>query len=106
MNLAVFEMVKYHAQAYGPRYNITMVELGRLKAVAAKDSKIKEKQKLGIYQYKILEGKCIGCTACARMCPDQCITGEVRKLHVIDQQRCTVCGQCKDICKFDAIVAT
>jgi NADH:ubiquinone oxidoreductase subunit F (NADH-binding)/(2Fe-2S) ferredoxin len=53
--------------------------------------------------YTILEDKCVGCTACARVCPVSCIAGEVKKLHVIDQAACIKCGQCYATCKFDAI---
>ena len=69
-----------------------------------KELELKKPNETGVYQYKILVDKCSGCTACARICPERCITGEVRKSHIINQQRCTLCGQCKDICKFDAIV--
>ena len=43
------------------------------------------------------------CTACARNCPTQCISGERKKAHVIDQSRCIKCGQCYEICRFDAV---
>jgi NADH-quinone oxidoreductase subunit F len=46
---------------------------------------------------------CTGCTACARQCPVECISGEPRKLHVIDQEKCVRCGVCRDVCKFDAV---
>jgi len=55
-------------------------------------------------QYTILEGKCIGCTACIKVCPVSCITGEKKALHVIDQEACIKCGACVDKCKFNAIV--
>lgn len=46
---------------------------------------------------------CIGCTRCKKVCPVSCITGEVKKLHVIDQDVCIGCGACYDICPVDAI---
>lgn len=54
--------------------------------------------------YTIIEDKCIGCTACARVCPVNCISGAVKEAHVIDQDQCIKCGQCFDKCKFDAIL--
>ncbi len=53
--------------------------------------------------YYILPDKCVGCTACARVCPVPCISGEVKKLHVIDQELCIKCGACFNKCKFNAI---
>ncbi len=48
--------------------------------------------------------ECTGCLACRKICPVNAITGEKKKLHVIDQEICDRCGSCYDICKFDAIV--
>ena len=53
--------------------------------------------------YYILPDKCIGCTLCARNCPVNCIEGERKKTHVIDQDRCIKCGMCYQVCKFDAV---
>ncbi len=53
--------------------------------------------------YHIIEDKCIGCTACARVCPVNCISGEVKKPHLIDQASCIKCGSCYKACKFSAI---
>ncbi|WP_082420155.1 NADH-quinone oxidoreductase subunit NuoF [Lagierella massiliensis] len=47
---------------------------------------------------------CIGCTRCKRECPVDCIEGEVKKLHVIDQEKCIKCGNCKQVCPKQAIV--
>ncbi|MDR2932182.1 MAG: NADH-quinone oxidoreductase subunit NuoF [Oscillospiraceae bacterium] len=52
----------------------------------------------------ILEDKCTGCTACARVCPTNCISGAVKKTHVIDQDKCIKCGACIEKCRFSAIV--
>lgn len=48
--------------------------------------------------------KCIGCTACARNCPVNAITGTVKQQHVIDQSKCIKCGACMSKCKFGAII--
>ena len=47
--------------------------------------------------------KCKGCTACARKCPVDAISGSVKQPHVIDADKCIKCGACKATCKFDAI---
>lgn len=48
--------------------------------------------------------KCIGCTKCARGCPVNCITGEVRKLHRIDTDKCIKCNACLQNCPVHAII--
>lgn len=53
--------------------------------------------------FRIEEDKCTGCTLCARVCPVSAVTGEPKKLHIIDQQKCIKCGKCIDSCKFSAI---
>ncbi len=48
--------------------------------------------------------KCIGCTKCAKECPVDCIIGNIKEKHVIDQERCIKCGTCYDVCPVNAIV--
>jgi NADH-quinone oxidoreductase subunit F len=54
--------------------------------------------------YRIDAKMCTGCTLCAKKCPQECITGERKKVHVIDETKCIKCGICKDVCKFDAVM--
>ncbi len=56
-----------------------------------------------LLQY-IINSNCVGCTACARVCPTGAITGKVKEKHVIDTEKCIKCGACMQKCKFNAIV--
>jgi NAD-dependent dihydropyrimidine dehydrogenase PreA subunit len=56
-----------------------------------------------LIHYEIDPVKCVGCTVCARNCPVDCIAGERKKPHVIDQERCIRCGRCFQVCRFDAV---
>jgi len=53
--------------------------------------------------YRINEKNCTGCGACARNCPVTAITGEKKKVHVLDQDKCVKCGACRESCKFNAV---
>ena len=55
-----------------------------------------------LVRYMINE-KCIGCTACSRVCPASCISGQVKVRHEINQNACIKCGACYSTCRFSAI---
>jgi len=56
-----------------------------------------------LMSYEIDEDKCKGCSKCARMCPVQAISGEIKKPYTIDKAKCIKCGACMDGCAFKAI---
>ena len=68
-----------------------------------KEKKCPAGQCKALKQYIIDPEKCKGCTACARNCPVNAISGTVKMPHEIDQTACIKCGTCYEKCKFNAI---
>lgn len=56
-----------------------------------------------LMEYIINAENCVGCTACARVCPVNAISGERKEVHHIDPSICIKCGACMEKCKFDSI---
>jgi NAD-dependent dihydropyrimidine dehydrogenase PreA subunit len=67
------------------------------------DKKCRAGKCKNLLAYSIDPAHCVGCTACARVCPVGAITGERKQTHVIDQAKCIKCGQCFEVCKFHAV---
>ncbi len=59
-----------------------------------------------LINYYIVPEKCQACLICARDCPVEAISGSKGIVHVIDQEKCTKCGTCIDVCptRFGAVV--
>lgn len=56
-----------------------------------------------IQKYSITD-KCIGCTACAKVCPSQAISGERGAMHSINPVKCIECGACGRLCPKSAVL--
>ncbi|HLN62502.1 MAG TPA: 4Fe-4S binding protein, partial [Symbiobacteriaceae bacterium] len=55
-------------------------------------------------EYRIDAERCKGCAVCARNCPTDAISGEVKHPFTIDLSLCIKCGSCADVCKFNAVL--
>jgi NADH-quinone oxidoreductase subunit F len=59
-----------------------------------------------LFSYYIRPDKCKACMICLRKCPVDAIVGEKNYIHQIDQEICTKCGTCFDVCpeRFGAVL--
>jgi NADH:ubiquinone oxidoreductase subunit F (NADH-binding)/Pyruvate/2-oxoacid:ferredoxin oxidoreductase delta subunit/(2Fe-2S) ferredoxin len=57
-----------------------------------------------LVSYRIDPERCNGCTACARKCPTNAIVGARKSPHTIVLDQCIGCGNCLDVCRFDAVI--
>ncbi|MGH8569039.1 MAG: RnfABCDGE type electron transport complex subunit B, partial [Gammaproteobacteria bacterium] len=52
---------------------------------------------------RIVEGDCIGCTKCLKVCPVDAIVGAAGQMHTVLIEQCTGCERCLPPCPVDCI---
>ncbi|MDP1623278.1 MAG: NADH-quinone oxidoreductase subunit NuoF [Bacteroidales bacterium] len=74
------------------------------------EAHIREKKCPALYckeliSYYIEPDKCRACMICLKKCTYGAIDGDRKKIHVIDQEKCTNCGTCFEVCpaRFGAV---
>ncbi len=50
-----------------------------------------------------IQNTCKGCTACAKICPVNAISGERNQVHSINADICIECGACAKVCPYQAV---
>ena len=67
------------------------------------DKKCAAHECTNLLKYEINPDLCRGCTLCSKKCPVGAISGTVKNPHIIDMEKCIKCGNCKTVCKFNAV---
>ena len=67
------------------------------------DKKCAAHECTNLLSYEINADLCRGCTLCSKKCPVNAIEGTVKNPHTIDMNKCIKCGNCKTVCKFNAV---
>ena len=67
------------------------------------DKKCTAHECANLLKYEINPDLCRGCTLCSKKCPVGAISGTVKNPHIIDMSKCIKCGNCKTVCKFNAV---
>ena len=50
-----------------------------------------------------INDECTGCLACVKQCPAEAIIGKRKEKQHIDADKCVKCGNCRTVCRFNAV---
>jgi len=70
------------------------------------DKRCKALKCKALLTYTIDQSPCTKCHLCARSCPVNAISGEVKERHEINHEKCISCGICHTVCPSNAIRIT
>jgi carbon-monoxide dehydrogenase iron sulfur subunit len=65
---------------------------------------VTEPRSAALATFEIHEDTCTGCHRCGRTCPAGAIEGKAKEKHRIIAEKCVRCGQCHEVCRFDAVL--
>lgn len=69
------------------------------------DKKCPARECAELITYHIDSDKCRGCSLCAKKCPINAISGQLKSPYKIDAKLCIKCGNCLTGCRFGAVYA-
>jgi len=116
-----YELAAYTREEliYGPRKlawpNSTEMMEVHMEGHLLSDLKKGKNEKISLHCVDVIgliDGKCIGCTRCVKVCPTEAIEmhtygedekGKPKKFPLFDRQKCVCCERCMDVCPKDAI---
>lgn len=67
------------------------------------DKKCRAGKCAGLCTFEIRQEKCKRCMLCVKECPVGAISGDRNKGIVIEKTKCIACGECYNVCRFEAV---
>jgi len=93
------QMIKWAGRECNPLYPVPVIYNKKRFGQVIESLRLSEEHT----SYHISEA-CIGCTACAKVCPVFAITGKKDAMHIVNEKRCVQCGVCGRVCPKGAII--
>jgi NAD-dependent dihydropyrimidine dehydrogenase PreA subunit len=67
------------------------------------DKKCRAGKCAGLCTFEIRQDKCKRCMLCVKECPVGAISGDRNKGILIEKTKCIACGECYNVCRFEAV---